>query len=61
MYASKFKIEIPKLMKRFWGDNFYSPSEKKWSTQKADGYGRGFTSFVLDPIFKVSFKDFLNF
>merc|ERR1712147_147082 len=32
IYAAKFKIEVPKLMKRFWGDNFYSAAEKKWST-----------------------------
>jgi elongation factor 2 len=60
MYSSKFKIEVPKLMKRFWGDNFYSPSEKKWSTTRADGYQRGFCQFVLDPIFKV-FSSIMNF
>lgn len=53
MYSAKFKIEVPKLMKRFWGDNFYSAGEKKWGTSKADGYARGFNQFVLDPIFKV--------
>jgi elongation factor 2 len=54
MYAAKMKIELPKLMKRFWGENYYSPTEKKWSTSKGEGYQRGFTAFVLDPIFKVS-------
>ena len=29
MYASKFKIEVDKLMKRLWGDQFFSPLEKK--------------------------------
>lgn len=52
-YSSKFKIEVPKLMQRFWGDNFYSPSEKKWSKTQSEGYTRGFVQFVLDPIFKV--------
>jgi len=60
MYASKFKIEVPKLMKRFWGDNFYSPAEKKWTNAKADGYVRGFNQFVLEPIFKV-FSSIMNF
>jgi elongation factor 2 len=60
IYAAKFKIEVPKLMKRFWGDNFYSAAEKKWSTQAADGYTRGFCQFVLDPIFKV-FSSIMNF
>jgi len=59
-YSSKFKIEVPKLMKRFWGDNFYSPSEKKWSTTQAEGYTRGFSQFVMDPIFKVV-QSIMNF
>ncbi|CAF4767053.1 unnamed protein product [Rotaria sp. Silwood1] len=53
MYASKFKIEVDKLMKRLWGDNFFSPAEKKWSKGGGEGYVRGFCQFVLDPIFKV--------
>jgi len=60
IYAAKFKIEVPKLMKRFWGDNFYSAAEKKWSTTAGEGYARGFTQFVLDPIFKV-FSSIMNF
>jgi len=60
IYAAKFKIEVPKLMKRFWGDNFYSAAEKKWSTAAGEGYARGFTQFVLDPIFKV-FSSIMNF
>jgi elongation factor 2 len=60
IYAAKFKIEVPKLMKRFWGDNFYSAAEKKWTTQSGEGYVRGFNQFVLDPIFKV-FSSIMNF
>jgi len=53
MYAEKFGIEVNKLMKRLWGDNFFSAKERKWSTQSGEGYQRGFIQFVLDPIFKV--------
>jgi elongation factor 2 len=60
MYSAKFKIEVPKLMKRFWGDNFYHPTERKWATQRTEGYVRGFNQFVLDPIFKV-FSSIMNF
>jgi len=60
IYASKFKIEVPKLMKRFWGDNYYHPGEKKWNTTGGEGYVRGFCQFVLDPIFKV-FAAIMNF
>jgi elongation factor 2 len=60
-YSSKFKIEAPKLMQRFWGDNFYSPTEKKWTKEKKnETYVRGFVQFVLDPIFKV-FSAIMNF
>lgn len=40
-------------MKRLWGDNYYSPKEKKWNKSGGDGYVRGFNQFVLDPIYKV--------
>ncbi len=54
IYADKFKIETAKLMKRLWGDQFYSAKEKKWNKTGGEGYVRGFCQFVLDPIFKVS-------
>jgi elongation factor 2 len=60
IYSSKFKLEVPKLMKRFWGDNYYSPAEKKWNNTGGEGYVRGFCQFVLDPIFKV-FSAIMNF
>ncbi|CAI8047292.1 Eukaryotic translation elongation factor 2 [Geodia barretti] len=53
IYSSKFKIDPPKLMKRLWGDQFYSPKERKWNKTGGEGYVRGFCQFVLDPIFKV--------
>lgn len=53
MYSSKFKIEESKLMGRLWGDQFYSPTDKKWATQNQAGYQRGFTTYILDPIYKV--------
>jgi len=53
IYASKFKIEPKKLMKRLWGDNFFSPTEKKWKKESTKGYVRGFCQFILDPIYKM--------
>ncbi|XP_065912624.1 elongation factor 2b-like [Dysidea avara] len=60
IYAEKFKIETPKLMKRLWGDQFYNSKEKKWNKQGGEGYVRGFSQFVLDPIYKV-FDAVMNF
>ena len=30
----KLKQDKKKLIKRLWGDNYYNPKEKKWSTKK---------------------------
>lgn len=53
LYSSKFKIEEGKLMKRLWGDQFYHPKQKKWSKNSDAGFVRGFTQYILDPIYKV--------
>ena len=58
MYSDKFKIEAHKLMKRLWGEQFYSPKEKKWSKECGEGYVRGFTQYILDPIYKVNIFDY---
>lgn len=60
IYSDKFKIDVEKLMNRMWGENFYSPSAKKWSKQQDEGFKRAFCMFVLDPIFKV-FDAIMNF
>ena len=55
IYADKFKIEEKKLMRRLWGDQFYNPKskDKKWAKVQEAGYARGFTQYILDPIYKV--------
>lgn len=60
IYAAKFKIEPIKLMKRLWGDQYYSAKEKKWNKTGGVGYVRGFNQFVLDPIYKM-FDSVMNF
>lgn len=60
IYAEKFKIEPVKLMKRLWGDQYYSAKERKWNKVGGDGYVRGFNQFVLDPIYKM-FDSVMNF
>uniref|UniRef100_T1J7D8 Tr-type G domain-containing protein n=1 Tax=Strigamia maritima TaxID=126957 RepID=T1J7D8_STRMM len=60
MYAEKFKIDIDKLMKKLWGDNFYNPKTKKWSKSRLDDYNRTFCMFILDPIYKV-FDAIMNY
>jgi len=53
MYASKFGVQVDKLMKNLWGDRFFNLKTKKWTSTQEDGSVRGFVQFVLDPIFKV--------
>merc|ERR1719369_1327022 len=53
IYAAKFKIQPVKLMRRLWGDQYFSPKEKKWNKTGGESYVRGFNQFVLDPIFKM--------
>ncbi|CAH1796222.1 unnamed protein product [Owenia fusiformis] len=66
IYAGKFKIEPLDLMKRLWGDQYFSAKEGKWNNVGGDGYVRGFNQFVLDPIYKMTDavmnfkKDFTN-
>jgi len=60
IYAAKFKIAPVKLMKRLWGDQYFSAKDKKWNKTGGEGYVRGFNQFVLDPIFKM-FDAVMNF
>ena len=52
-YSSKFKLDREKLMKKFWGDNFFSASEKKFVTDANGPEGeltRCFVQFIMKPI-----------
>jgi len=52
------------MMAKLWGDNFFNPATKKWTTTGTDAAGkpleRAFNMFVLDPIFRV-FDAVMNF
>jgi elongation factor 2 len=51
-YSAKFGVDPAKMMTRLWGENFFNPKTKKWSTT-GEGLERAFNLFVLDPIFKL--------
>lgn len=40
IYASKFGIEKNKLMKKFWGDNFFDAKAKKWKKDNVSDDGK---------------------
>jgi len=60
MYASKFGVDIDKLMKKLWGESYFSTKTKKWTKAKADDNVRSFNMYILDPIYKV-FDAIMNF
>merc|ERR1712193_425425 len=53
IYAKKFGVDVDKLMKKLWGENFFNPKTKKWAKSKADDNTRSFCMYVLDPIYKM--------
>lgn len=54
VYADKFKLDLAKLMQKFWGDNYFSPQKKQFTTDAQDGNGgelpRCFVQFIMKPI-----------
>jgi elongation factor 2 len=53
MYVQKFKADELTLMKRLWGAQFYSVKEKKWYKEDKEGTVRGFTNYILKPIYEI--------
>ncbi|KAI9054719.1 hypothetical protein LZ554_001870 [Drepanopeziza brunnea f. sp. 'monogermtubi'] len=62
-YAKKFGVDRNKMMERLWGDNYFNPHTKKWttkSTHEGKELERAFNQFILDPIFRI-FNAVMNF
>ncbi|KAJ9532280.1 elongation factor 2 [Haematococcus lacustris] len=55
MYAAKFGIDEQRMISKLWGDNFFDPATKKWTTSKTDSKTciRGFVQFCYTPIKQV--------
>src|SRR5688572_10591999 len=54
-YSKKFGVDKEKMMQKLWGENYFNPATKKWSTKSITTDGkqleRAFCMFVLDPIY----------
>jgi elongation factor 2 len=62
-YAKKFGVDRVKMMERLWGDNYFNPYTKKWTTKSSHegkDLERAFNQFILDPIFRI-FAAVMNF
>jgi len=54
MYSKKFGVPVAKLQEKFWGDHYFNPKTKKWTTRPYDKNNkkldRAFCTFILSPI-----------
>lgn len=52
MYAAKFGIDEARMIGKLWGNNFFDPATKKWTSTQTDSKTckRGFVQFCYDPI-----------
>jgi elongation factor 2 len=54
MYASKFGVSKDRLVKKLWGDNYFDPETKKWTTSNLSKSGvtlkRAYCQFIIEPI-----------
>ncbi|KAE9446346.1 hypothetical protein C3L33_21761, partial [Rhododendron williamsianum] len=55
MYASKFGVDESKMMERLWGENYFDPATKKWTTKNSGSATckRGFVQFCYEPIKQI--------
>ncbi|THU93360.1 eukaryotic translation elongation factor 2 [Dendrothele bispora CBS 962.96] len=56
-YARKFGVDKEKMMSKLWGDNYFNPTTRKFTTKSYDADGkpleRLFNYLVLDPIYRI--------
>ena len=53
VYSEKFKLPILKLMQKLWGDNYFNPTKKQFTTEDMDGttqLPRCFVQFIMKPV-----------
>ncbi|PWA68375.1 Elongation factor G, III-V domain-containing protein [Artemisia annua] len=55
MYTSKFGVDESKMMERLWGENYFDPNTRKWTTKNTGSADckRGFVQFVYEPIKQI--------
>jgi elongation factor 2 len=57
LYTKKFGVSEEKLIKNFWGNNYFDVDSKKWVEKSTSDTGtilkRGFCQFILSPIYQI--------
>ena len=55
-YSEKFKLDRARLMKKFWGDNYFNAAARQFQTEpEADGkqLQRCFVQFIMRPVIQL--------
>ena len=55
-YSEKFKLDRARLMKKFWGDNYFNATARQFQTEpEADGkqLQRCFVQFIMRPVIQL--------
>ena len=56
-YSDKFKLDRSKLMKKFWGDNYFNPAIKQFQVASTGEDGkelpRCFVQFIMRPVIQL--------
>ena len=56
-YSEKFKLDRERLMKKFWGDNYFNAATKKFQTENQTEDGkqlqRCFVQFIMRPVIQL--------
>ena len=57
VYAEKFKIDLPKMMQKLWGDNYFDQKGRKWKFESTADDGtelkRCFVQMIMEPIIRL--------
>ena len=60
IYSDKFKVDKTFLAKKLWGDNYYDPKKKCFTTDERTEDGRvlkrTFVQFIMEPIMRMMKK-----
>ena len=56
-YSEKFKLDRERLMKKFWGDNYFNAAAKQFTTEDTGADGkqlqRCFVQFIMRPVIQL--------
>lgn len=46
-------MDTDKFMQRLWGDIYFNPKTRKFTSKQEDDIQRSFVYFILEPLYKI--------